>query len=124
MVIYNVQRTLVSGILSHLPRRPAPSYVRVDDPHLNFIKDRNSPDDFEAEARKQRDAPRVGCADAGHERLFRYTKLVARVGQEQNERCVRAPLTAVRGLWREKGAEWDVPGGDAFSCSLSGDGRD
>ena len=123
-VIYNVQRTLVSGILSHLHRRPAPSYVRVDDPHLNFIKDRNSPDDFEAEARKQRDAPRVGCADAGHERLFRYTKLVARVGQEQNERCVRAPLTAVRGLWREKGAEWDVPGGDAFSCSLSGDGRD
>ena len=39
---------------------------------------------------------------------------------------MRAPLTAVRGLWREKGAEWDVQGGgeDAFSCSLSGDGRD
>jgi hypothetical protein len=107
-VIYNVQRTLTSGILSHLPRWPAPSYVRVDDPHLDFIKERNSTNDFEAKAHKQRYAPCVGGADAGHERLFRYAELVARVRQEQNERRVRAPLTAVRGLWREKDAERGV----------------
>jgi len=96
---------LVSRVLSHLPRWPAPGYVRVDDPHLNFVKDGNSPDDSEAKARKQRDAPCVGRADASHERLLPYAQLAARVRQEQDERRVRAPLTAVRGLWKGRESE-------------------
>jgi hypothetical protein len=42
----------VSGKLSHLPGWPALSHICVDDPHLDFVKDSNSPDNFEAEARK------------------------------------------------------------------------
>jgi hypothetical protein len=48
-----------SGILSHMPRWPALSDT-VGDSHLNLIKDRNSPDDLEAKARKQRNASHVG----------------------------------------------------------------
>jgi len=86
-------------IFSYLPRSwPAPSYVRVDDPHLNFAKQGNRPDDFETKARKQRDTPHVGRTDAGYEGPLRYTELVARVRQQQDERRVGAPLTAVCGL--------------------------
>jgi hypothetical protein len=72
----------------------------VSDSHLDLVKDRNSPGDLKAKTRKQRDAPHVGRADAGYERLFPYVELVARVRQEQDERCVCAPLTAIRGLCR------------------------
>jgi hypothetical protein len=87
----------------YLPRLPALGYIHGDDTHLNLVKDRNGPDDFEAKARKQRDAPRVGSADASHERLLPYAELVARVTQEQDERRVCAPLTTVRGLWKGNG---------------------
>jgi hypothetical protein len=52
------------------------------DSHLDLSKDRNSPDDFQAKTRKQRDAPHVGRADAGHERLFPYAELVTCVRKE------------------------------------------
>ena len=50
--------------------------------------------------RKQRDAPHVGRADAGHESLFplNHAKLVTRVRQEQDKRWVCTPLAAVNVL--------------------------
>ena len=78
--IYNAC-SLVSGILSHMPRWPALS-DKLGDSHLDLFKDRNSPDDLEAKTREQRDAPRVGRADAGHESLFPYPELVTCVRKE------------------------------------------
>ena len=52
-----------------MPRWPALSDT-VRDSHLDLVKDRNSPDDLKARARKLRDAPHVGQANAGHEKLF------------------------------------------------------
>ena len=92
-----------SGILSHLPRWPAlSSNNTLSDPHLDLFKDRNSPDNLEAKTREQRDAPRVGRADACHKSLFPHAELVACVRKEQDERCVCAPLTAIRGfcMWK------------------------
>ena len=88
-----------SGMFSYMPSWPALS-VTVSDSHLDLVKDSNSPDDLEAKARKQRDAPHVSGSDAGHERLLPHAELVACVRQEQDERCVCTPLTAVRGLCR------------------------
>ena len=65
-----------------MPRWPALSNNTLSNSHLDLFKDRNSPDDLEAKTRKQRDAPHVGRADAGHERLFPYAELVARVRKE------------------------------------------
>jgi hypothetical protein len=96
-----IQCAVVSGIFSYMPRWPALSDT-VSDSHLDLVKDRNGPDDLEPKTRKQRDAPRVGRADASHERLFPYVELVVRVRQEQGERCVCTPLTAVRGLCRQQ----------------------
>ena len=64
-----------------------------------------------SKVREQRNAPCVGCADAGYERLLPYAELVARVRQKQEESRVSAPLTAVRGLWKGRG--WM-----RFACSL------
>ena len=85
------------GILSHMPCWPALSGT-VSHSHLDLVKDRNSPDDLETKTRKQRNAPRVGGANAGHKTLFPHAELVARIRQEQDERCACAPLTAVCGL--------------------------
>ncbi len=98
--IRDIQCMLASGILSHMPRWPALSDT-ASDSHLDLVKDSNSPDDLEAEARKQRDAPHVGRSDASHERLFPYTELVACVRKEQAECRMCASLTAVGGLCRE-----------------------
>ena len=65
-----------------MPRWPALSNNTLSSSHLDLFKDRNSPDDLEAKTRKQRDAPHVDRADAGHERLFLYAELVARVRKE------------------------------------------
>jgi len=78
--IYNAYM-LVSGILSHMPRWPALSNT-LSDSHLDLFKDRNGPDDLEAKTRKQRDAPHVGRADAGHERLFPYAEFFTCVRKE------------------------------------------
>jgi hypothetical protein len=90
------------SILSHMPRWPALSNA-LRDSHLHLFKNRNSPDDLEAKTHKQRDAPHVGRADAGHERLFLYAELVTCVREEQDECRACAPLTAIRGLYREMG---------------------
>ena len=66
-----------------MPRCPALSNNNtLSDSHLDLFKDRNSPDDLEPKTRKQRDAPHVGRADVGHERLFPYAELVACVRKE------------------------------------------
>jgi hypothetical protein len=64
-----------------MPRWPVLSNT-LSDSHLDLFKYRNSPDDLEAKTREQRDAPHVGRADAGHERLFLYAELVACVRKE------------------------------------------
>jgi len=79
--IRDIQCMLASGILSHMPRWPALS-TTLSDSHLDLFKDSNSPDDFEAKTRKQRDAPRVCRADAGHERLFPCAEFVTCVRKE------------------------------------------
>ena len=63
-----------------MPPWPALSNT-LDDSHLDLFKDRNDPDD-ETKTRKQRDALRVGRADARHKRLFSVPALKRRICQQ------------------------------------------
>ena len=94
-----IQCVSASGILSYMPRQPALSDTCCD-LHLDLVKDRNSPDDLESKTCKQQNAPHVGRANAGHERLLFHAELVAHVQQEQDKCCVCPPLAAVCGLCR------------------------
>jgi len=87
----------MSGILSHSPHWPT-HFPRIDDPHLDLIKHRDSPNDAEAEGGKQCNAAYVARTDARHERLRPNAEGVTRVGQEKRESRVCATLSTICGL--------------------------
>lgn len=87
----------LSVVLMH--SSPWPAHVPwIDDPHLDFIKHRDRPNDNEAERSKQRDAACVARANARDEGLRADTERVTRVGQEKRESCMRAALSTVHWL--------------------------
>ena len=85
------------GVLSHAPSKPA-HVPWIDDPHLNLVEHRNSPNDTESKATKQRDTACVARADARHEGRRPDAERVTRVGQEKRESRMRAALSTVRRL--------------------------
>lgn len=111
----------VSGVLSHSPSWPV-HVPWIDDPHLDLVEYRDSPNDAEAEGNKQRDAACVARTDAGHEGLRPDAERVTRVGQEKHESRMCAALSTVRRLCKrpQSGVSFSAGGSEREKV---GDGR-